>query len=810
MARAYRITWLVVLLAALLLAVGWWLRSTAERGIWQFNFAPAGAYAVPGFLQVDAADQYTPWRGYGWLDAIGEGLSGSWPGAGTAAPEWESRGALTLIKRRSPDELAATFATAGARFAVDLPPGQYEIWVLSGDAGYREYTPAEPYRVMVQGEEAYRFDLAPADYRGLLEGDGITDYLDSEGVWRQSIAPRFIWSRSVVDIGESPLQVWVEAPRLANPGLHLAGNYPYTEAGRGPASRHGGALNALVVVPVDDDPARGERAIAHIDRWRRERIDEKWPVATESSTTFQCQDGVDYHSTFVDPMAVLAPQGQVHGLGETLQLRATPGETISLSLVVSPCETLGATRLLFSDLLGDAGNADFEAAVSGGVVLYSPIASGVANAWQPRGKTIWPSWEWPIGAGINRQFWINYRVPDTLPAGTYRTRIEIQPHNGQRRFQTLQLEVLPFRLQRPEQLVLGMTYFSPLQDGRFGEEEFWRRLEAEFRDMRRQGLNTVQFTGIGIDDYERLDRVMAIYRDTGFSKPLILLESYGAMDRLRRDGIAWGTEAFYDAYTTAIARLLEQGRQRAWPPFVINFGDEFTNSGEEAFGEEVARRLRRIPGIVISADSNGYKELTLLAPHVDIIAFNNGWEGKHNVNGSRTLLNPQTVAEVEAAGAEPWFVNVGTDRFSNGFWLWRMARLGVKGKLEWMYRGYNGLPHDPFDGVPLKTPLVVPGEDGSVAHTLAYEQMRLGLDDLAWLYTLEVALAAAIDAGNAPTTAIEQGQALLEELELAMETDFNHYLEPGNRWPDARFDLLRQRIIDAVVALQPAAQKTSG
>lgn len=793
---------LAICLFLLISSVAWWRAESGMPGVWQYNFAPASASRVPGFKQVNANTTYRPWRGYGWRDVNGEIRRGAWPSAPTT--EWETRGELTLIARRSPDELAASFASAGARFAVDLPPGRYEVWVLSGDAGHLEYTPIEPYRIMVQGEETYRYELSQEDYYRQLEIPPPGDYLSHEAIWDQFIEPRFHWSHRSVDIEDAPLEVWVVAEPRDYDGLGLAGAYPYTEGGRGPEKRSVGALNALVIVPSDDSADDSELSIGRIDDWRQRRIASKWPVTTQPDRgSPSCADNSRYTTSFVDLMAEIPPRGAPAGVRQTARLRGTPGETISLSVVISPCSALGETRLDLEAFSDTEGLSAAPVAFSGGVVRYGPIdADGAPGAWQPAGSEVLPQWHWTIEPGLNRQFWINLRVPEHLPAGNYSSAIQVTPSAGEARRLEFELEVLPFRLQRPEHLVLGMTYFSPVQDAWFDEQAFWRRLESEFRDLREHGFTAVQYTGLGIDDYARLSRVMEIYGDVGFPKPLILLESYGAMDRLRREGLAWGSEEFLNTYSQKIADLLEEARRRNWPPFVVNFGDEFTNTGQEEFGQSVARRLREIPGIVTSADSNGYKELSLLAPEVDFLAFNNGWAGVGRVNGDRKLLNPETIAEVRDAGAQPWMVNVGTDRFSNGYWLWKMLDQGVGGKLEWIYRSYSGIPHNPFDAVPMKTSMVLPGEDGIVIHTLAYERMRLGLDDLAWLYTLEQELAKAERLAAPDSEAIARARALLAEIDGSLDADLNYYVDESTHWPGPRFGILREKIVDSVMALQ--------
>ena len=100
----------------------WWGRSTKEEGIWRFNFSPSEAPKVESFITISGNSDYNSWRGYGWLDATGPLEKGQWPG--DKKYTWESRANLNLVMRKSPDDLACSFATGTASFALDLEPGR--------------------------------------------------------------------------------------------------------------------------------------------------------------------------------------------------------------------------------------------------------------------------------------------------------------------------------------------------------------------------------------------------------------------------------------------------------------------------------------------------------------------------------------------------------------------------------------------------------------------------------------------------------------------------------------------------------------
>lgn len=806
MRRLVGLSLLSVLAVALLVQRG------GQADIYRFNFAPQEAPEVAAFTKVSAVSDYDSGRGYGWLDATGDVASGSWYGADSGS--WEARDNLNILSRQVPDELARSLASGPATFVLDLPPGNYEVWVLSGDAGYLEYVPHEPYRVLVEGVTAHEFSVSADEFYRRFETPVRADDSDLDGVWSQSIEPRFRWSRARVAVQDGQLDVRVDGPPRDARVYDYIGDYAYTDVRKGPSNRYSGALNALVVLPASEDAARGEQLIEAIDRWRRQDFADKWPLRvpeSESVAEFTAADRKRGYTVFqVHPQQPLGPGEQRSHRPAPLLLRATPGEYVPLSFGICPLQELGDTRISFQWLPNDPGSDRSDTPVdtgpAPGVVRYvaRPTRRGDQSWWPAPGMII-PTDSWHIGRDVARQFWMTYHVAEDMTPGHYRGLISIQPEHGEVVTLEVALEVLPFRLQRPVHLAVGMTYFSPVQYSYFGEQRFWERIAAEFADMRAHNMTTVQYTGLRMDDHERIGKAFELYREAGFEQPVYLLESYGLLSRLRRNGLDWESRAFDTEYVRLLGEFLQQADVRGWPPLIVNFGDEFTNTATEEVGARLARSLKTIPGIVTGADANGYKEVRLMAPEVDIVAFNNGWDGPAGVNQGRKLLNGDTVELVRQAGAIPWLVNVGIDRFTNGFWFWKMARLGIRGKVEWMYGGYYGMPYNSFDARPMHGDAAYPGPDGSTVPSIGYELMRIGLDDLAYLHTLELALVASRELPE-KQQAVERAEAFIAGLDAMIEDDLNLYREPNTRqrhaWPVERFDALRNEAIDLILQLQ--------
>ena len=780
---------------------------------WRFNFAPIEATDFDSFVKISANSKYSPGLGFGWIDGAGNLASGRWPG--DSFDTWETRDNLNVICRRSPDDLARSFAAGPASFAVDLDPGRYEVWVLTGDAGLLEYIPFEPYKIEIEGAIAYDYKIDADEFYRKFETPLLEDELSQSDAWRHYIAPRFNWVKSVVDLRDGQLTIRLDGRRRDRSILKFLGDYARTEIRGGPDIRFAGALNAVVIIRTGKGIS-GSKIIEEIDGERRADFNQKWPlknVVPQALPELPAADIERGYTVFLpNPLQPAKPGDRKPSDNKSIKLRATPGEYVSITFGICPLKDLDETRVDFHTLHSASGDSsppiNIDDQLMTGVVRYVARTTGRGKrTWRPKPTMIVPTDSWNIEKDITKQFWLTYHVPDGMAPGLYTGEITVTPELAQKRVVEVDLEVLPFKLQRPAHLAVGMTYFSPVQYSFFGEERFWKRIEAEFKDMRAHNMTSVQYTGIRMDDYTRMGKAFRLYDQAGFENPVYLLESYGAMCRLRRDGIQWETEEFQSRYVQFIREFLDEAGRRNWSPIIINFGDEFTNEAIEEFGATVGKNLKKIPGIVTGADTIGYKEVKLLAPEVDILAFTNGWDGPTGVNRGKRLLKKETVDFIKGAGATPWLVNVAIDRFSNGYWFWKMVKLGVRGKMEWMYRGYNGMPFNSFDADPMRpmrSHIVYPGPDGTAIPSLNYEWMRMGLDDLAYLNTLEKAIEAAREE-PAKRTLVEAADDYIKKLADSIEDDMNKYRDRQTKdrytWPVERYDVIRSQVIDMIIQL---------
>lgn len=466
----------------------------------------------------------------------------------------------------------------------------------------------------------------------------------------------------------------------------------------------------------------------------------------------------------LDPQVV-----QIRPLGgeptTTARLFATPGEYEPVSFALRPTVRMEEVFVTSGELVGPNGRIGAEHVR---VQSVEGFHGGDRDILMDLGHP------WPMPAYRRELFWVTVHVPKEAPPGQYRGVVTVSSQGQPVGELRLELEVLPFTLEDPP-YALGYNYSSPKDP---------EALAAHLRDMRAHGMTTVAplynfHLPIHDDDTSELGAFLEAYREAGFPAPLYFatpmslftgLAGYGPVDSRR----------FQQKYLKVMRKLWAE-TQRHDVPVLFSLADELTNQARPGIqkGEILARLcFEELPEICTTSDMNGYLEVMTMAPYLNVATFNNGWDGIDGHNQGRRLINREFLLEVQKTGAIPWFVNAGTGRFPFGFFFWKMAKYGVRGKVEWYYNlGDN------------ERGSVVRTEGAKIWPTLAYERSREGIDDLKYLGQLESLIAQAKAAGRA-AQAVARAEKLLADLDASLLDNWTAYTEGGESFPPDGFDVM--------------------
>ncbi|HDX9004406.1 TPA: hypothetical protein RQO57_001430, partial [Aeromonas dhakensis] len=370
---------------------------------------------------------------------------------------------------------------------------------------------------------------------------------------------------------------------------------------------------------------------------------------------------------------------------------------------------------------------------------------------------------------VPRRLVLHLPIPKDAPAGRYQGNIQLLSHQ-QLVQMPLDVEVLPLILPAASKPV-GIYLDTPPYLGWFGQGP-----ELASAQLAASRCDLARLAGLGISGVApALPQDEAGMRTTqeeaiglGFHTPLL---AYASLKR-------WGsdTNSRLDAWQQRQAAFRAQGL----PPLAWSLFDEPDLGALPAIQAMAREMKRRDPAVVRAGHFNHPAQAPLLG-EVEIALINAGFGA-----------DKADVERVRAAGAAPWFYNLGTPRAA-GFYLWQS---GAEGYLQWHGRMPTALPYDPTDG--RESDFLLLGPQACEAHRLSYDLLLLqqGIEDLRWLTWLEQAARQQVEAA-----------LLLQRLREAVPTRWQQAEAlPASRWASFRGEI--EQLAKRLKTLQTGANSS--
>ncbi|NOY80358.1 MAG: hypothetical protein GXP31_05055 [Kiritimatiellaeota bacterium] len=436
--------------------------------------------------------------------------------------------------------------------------------------------------------------------------------------------------------------------------------------------------------------------------------------------------------------------------------------------------------------------------------------------------------------GVARFFSVYVNVPNDAVSGDYAGEAVVSSPDLPRPLrQRLVVKVLPFRLDPPDML-FGMYWGNPFST-RLRHAWQQMRVPAEqmrelcssidigaFREMREAGFNTAAFgpaapvSGVTADGRIEVDgHLWQLWCDrvrnyeTVFGRAPLPAYNIGwsGLITSRATGGFWGREVDQwekHGFSAKSVRNMEaictwfyaQARERNWPEIVFYIQDEMANHGTRGGRMALARAklFRKVAdrvGFRTCASMNGPVEIPTI-PYLDI-AIPNG----------ALPISEENIAYIRRSGAELWFYNIGSNRFSFGYYL---AKTRPKGRLQWSFGGSSRYVNQ-VAGLPSVSDVrytlhwdskLRPGRRNNI------EEMRQGILDYRYFRTLD-RLIAENSRSSAPSVrrAVEKAKKLRDYILDGVKVRNRHSGEDfvAGVWSSRTCQRLRWRIALAVMDL---------
>ena len=761
--------------------------AAAAPNVWLFDFGGPETPVWPGFAQVTPESAYAEDVGFGWVGET-DGLRAY---------------QATRIDGLAIDDISSAYDRT-SQFRVDLPGGEYTVWVLSGAMGniWRQRYMREAHSLLINAEVVETIDYPEeklfevADY----------DWRSGDDLWRHYIGPRFAWHRHDAAAVDGAIVLGFEDHR----------SFP---------------VNA-VVIAERSVAGRVQGEIERIDTMRRDawhgiwREDQPEPETAAQTSETERQRG--YVVAEVHCSDDLSPWSQPaeSASRERIELFATPGEQEQASLAVFGLRDLRDVTISVGAMTGDGGATLPAEAVTPKLVQFAPWHSGRRDvaAYAIRECLVMPLRPTFVSEGTCKRFWLTVDTPPDAAPGVYRGSISVTSANAPPAEMELAVRVVPVTLETPPVerfMYFGTMYYladAYLPNG--PEERYWDAMRAEVRFMRDNQYSraeciiprgsaavTIEDEKVVSVDMSDTERLMAILREedawprdnamTCRTGGLNLMFG-GHFSRPNNPGVEFiPTAEGREKYRQAIRYIDDYAKAQGWPEIAFECLGEFTNYGEQGRQFAIdAHTLLHDMGVSNTIRGNGPMDMTAI--EMGLVKYPQpNW----------AMMFPEQLEAMRRTGDELWAYNFTRSRFSMGWFCWRhgITRASYESGVY-----VNGQPGNLFE-IETMFPMGLPTSMTTIEPTVWLKRLVQGATDYEYLWNLDRLMQQARDSDSAEAKKIAaEAQAWLDgKLDDIPAGSTYVRGDPrsdqdvqGKFWPVHDLDRYRWQIAQYVMALE--------
>lgn len=530
---------------------------------------------------------------------------------------------------------------------------------------------------------------------------------------------------------------------------------------------------------------------------------------------------------------------------EGIETFATPGQYAPLWFIVYSLKDLkGIDVKLKGDLISESGD----------IIRREDVKIKLIKFWSQRrgwaGTTYYVIPELledlednskvDIPKGRSQGFWLHIKVPEKIEAGDYKGKILIMPSSAPVGELTLNLKVLPFKLERPE----GIHWIMYCDDSRWNSMSD-SEMRRDLLDMKEYGISgfilelyskggwtLIQEEDGNIGFYsQRLVRFQKIRKELGIKGPLIVAgEKYLESSTGRILGIEISgrspdlsghledkglKEAFKKVLKTIDSLIKRTGGRDYSDWYYYGTDEPFAGFMPKALWEY---RLAKEAGVRTVCTLYPRKELLELLPYLDVDI---------TTQDDNKEQNQQRHVDLKKMGCQYWYLGAGCylgqegglmpNRYKAGFLFYKT---GASAHVSWTYQRPVESPWTDFDEIPnapfgeqkdacITYPAYNLSAERVSISTLQWEGIREGIDDYRYIYTLRQWIKRA--ESNGYKEEAESARKRLQDIveDVPWEDSYklgNCYNQPGN-FTNGKADKYRWLIATEIMKLKDLLNK---
>lgn len=703
-------------------------------------------------------------------------------------------------------------------FKVDVPDGEYKIWVYSGMFCYNRIYDITPFVISAgttdkTGNSENLKHFKERFYEGLDDSYEYTPKWTTETIWEKYIKNQSITVYSLTGKAvNGQLNINFEMPQVAeNEQIRTIRSIL--------------PINAILICPVSEletgkkkfeeiAKARHDEYVGHIKLFKAAGHEQ----FREFSAEFQETGYVPFVRDFMKTVyAESIPEKSE--ITKDLSIFMTEGQREIASFAVHPLKDMKNVKIEISPLKDEKGNTLPENSVKLQWIRYmiQPVDYQHRTAEYLGVPLLMMDYKMlDYMKGMNRQYILAVTTPENVVPGTYKGSVSIIPEEGKTTALNLEVKVYPFKLETyPDDDERIWLYYGDASYKSYGpllmtEDERWQLLDKNLAFMKQQLISTTILFDYFAPD-EELDQFMALYQKYNFRgyavfgdyKMLTILEKYTKGQSKNRD---------ISPFISKIKDVIKRGKKKNWPKMAFyTFAEIHTGMPGYELGKEMIDEIKKaIPEAILLELPNMVDEAEVtLESKVDILGPN------------AVSMTKDVIEKTHKTGKKLWFYGWGRQRFRSGMVDWRM---GNRGAIKEWYSCPVGAHFNPLDAAHFDCWNDAPpfiGPNGPIS-TPGMEETTEGRLDFFYLATLDQWLEK-MKSEKTPLAqkAAAYGQSIIDDLKGRIAPEYAYYyhrlkktdiktnrfgvnLEEVFKWKNEEYDIYRKKIANAIVAMQDA------
>ncbi|OGV55233.1 MAG: hypothetical protein A2017_09405 [Lentisphaerae bacterium GWF2_44_16] len=473
-------------------------------------------------------------------------------------------------------------------------------------------------------------------------------------------------------------------------------------------------------------------------------------------------------------------------VNNTVEAAATPGEIEAASFAIYGVNDVADLNITLSDLKSETGELFPAKDIDLNVVRCWPQRSGHkgnAKTWSVIPELLEPFSAQDVPSGISRQFWLNFNVPENAKPGLYTGSISLKAANTPEKKLALKFKVYPFKLKDPEDYFFAMYYGGREGSGYCIDPKNKDADMTQLLDMKKHGMNSVILTfgaNWSPEIAERLRYCNRLLDEAGFPKQPIPIHHQEITPEL----------------AAQIRDLVKKENLREVLFYPVD--EPFNKKLDRAI--EIYKKLKTVPGI------RTYSTVT----QNDVDKLGDTLDVRTYTIIDYAKFEPERISEEcrKAGKSFWWYSNASREypdavRFKAGYFYWKT---NSRGQAYWAYANFQDDAFNDFDAGSAEH-CTVYFKGGKLFSTIQWEEIREGINDFKYIYTLEQLIKENI--GKKPEECTK-ARKLLDDIKADTVVDLKEYqkrfgeqiaIHIKSFWGAEKFDTYRKMIAEEIISL---------